>query len=116
MPSMVLRSPRLRRRIAWPAAALGVVAAAAVAVVVVPEHDGKPPAEHLRAGAVLPAAEVPLRAADRRAIDRTLDRFVVDAVAKRQPARAGGVVTRGIDPRRVYGYPARGTTFHDWTL
>src|SRR4051812_26581036 len=116
MSLMVFRSPRLRRRLAWAGGILAVAGAAGIAVALLPEHDGKRPPEHLRGSAVLPTRQVPLRTADRHAIDRTLDRFVLGAVAKRDPERARAVVARGIDPRTVFAYPARGTTFHDWTL
>src|SRR4051794_16082446 len=113
---MVSGSPRLRRRLAWGGGLAAVAAAAGIGLALVPEHHGKRGAEHPRPGALLPARPVPLRPADRRAIDRSLDRFVVDAVAKRDPARARSVLSRGIDPDGVYSYPARGRSFHDWTL
>src|SRR3954451_5813451 len=98
---MVFDSPRLRRRLPRGGAPAAVAAAAGIGLALVPEHGGKRAAEHLRPGAVLPAEQVPLRAADRRAIDRSLDRFVVDAVAKRNPERARSVLVRGIDPDGV---------------
>jgi hypothetical protein len=116
MSSMVLGSPRARRRLAWFGGFATVAAAVGIGLALVPEHDGKQPPGKLRAGAVLPERQVALRAADRRAIDRSLDRFVVEAVTKRNPTRARGVLAPGVDPRGVYSYPARGTSFHDWTL
>jgi hypothetical protein len=69
--------------------------------------------------------QVPLRAADRRAINRTLDAFVPAAVERKDPLAAYGLVTpllrssatreqwrRGDIP--VYPYPA--SKNRDWTL
>src|SRR4051812_31726913 len=104
---MVFRSPRVRRRLLWVGGFAAVAAAVGLGLALVPEHDGKPAPDRLRAGAVLPERQVALRVADRRAIDRSLDRFVLDAVARRNPRRARGVVAPGVDPRGVYSYPAR---------
>jgi hypothetical protein len=113
---MVLRSPRLRRRLAW----LGGLAAAAGLVVgvlsLLPEQSGKPPRDRLHGRATLPARQVPLRPAERRGIDATLDTLIGGAVAGRDPESARAVLPPGTDPRTVYRYPARGTRFHDWTL
>jgi hypothetical protein len=73
------------------------------------------------------AARPPLTAADRAAIDRTLDVFVPAAIARRHPERAFAVVTPRLrqDTRRaqwalgnlpVSPYPAVGTRFHAWTI
>src|SRR5436853_5286807 len=73
------------------------------------------------------AAPARLTAADRAAIDRTLDVFVPAAIARRHPERAFAVVTpklrqattraqwaRGNLP--VSPYPAVGKRFHGWTI
>jgi hypothetical protein len=67
-----------------------------------------------------------LTAADRRRIDQTLDRFIPAAVLRQSPAAAWALAgpelkssssladwRAGTSP--VPYYPARGTTFHDWT-
>lgn len=73
------------------------------------------------------ARRVPLTAADRRAIDALLDRFVPAALARRNPGDAFALSTpalqngstrsdwqRGAVP--VYPFSPRETTFHYWTL
>ena len=73
------------------------------------------------------AAGARLTAADRAAIDRTLDVFVPAAIARRHPERAFSVVTPHLrqDTKRaewargnlpVTPYPAVGTRFHAWTI
>jgi hypothetical protein len=77
--------------------------------------------------AVAPASAARVGAADRAAINRTLDAFVASAV-KRQDIGASfdlvtsqlrGGVTRAAWAKGdipVYPYPARGNHFHDWTV
>ena len=71
--------------------------------------------------------EVPLRPADRRAIDRALDRFVPAAVRRDDPALAYELVTPALRTGStraewatgtipVQPFPARGDRFHYWTL
>jgi len=73
------------------------------------------------------AARARLTAADRAAIDRTLDVFIPAAIARRHPERAFSVVTPHLrqDTKRaewargnlpVTPYPAVGTRFHAWTI
>ncbi len=106
--------------------------AALVAAGVAALPTGKPaaPAEPLsNEPAQLPPRERPLRlsAADRRAVNAVLDRFVPAAVKRRDGAAAYDLVTarlRGDDERQAWAqgalpvmqYPARGTRFHDWSL
>lgn len=123
-----MASPRIRRRLAY----LGVVllAAGVVALVIelVPGRNGV--TQHFSPGQVQRVTterQVPLTAADRRAIDRTLDRFVPAAVGRRNPLAAWAFSTRRLragSTRRgwargdvpVFPYPARGKRFHDWIL
>jgi hypothetical protein len=74
-----------------------------------------------------PAGAAPLSAADRHAIDRALDAFVNSAIKRRNVGASYNLVTpqfRGGTSRAawmkgnlpVYPYPARGTSFHEWTL
>jgi hypothetical protein len=120
-------SARARRRLVR----LGVVAIVgggiAIGVTVIPNHSGRT-VEHLRPGKpdlVAVDRQVPLRAPDRAAINRLLDRFVVTAVARRNPAEAFALATpalragttrtawnRGDVP--VQPLPVRGTRFHGW--
>jgi hypothetical protein len=82
----------------------------------------------LAAVAAAPAqAAYRLKPAERRAINATLDRFVVAAVQRRDLAVSYDLVTpvmrTGISRRawgngktNVMAYPARGTRFHGWTV
>lgn len=74
-----------------------------------------------------PPTPVPLRPADRRAIDASLDRFVPAAVKRRDPGLAYELVTPALRAGTsradwatgtipVQPFPARGRRFHDWTL
>jgi hypothetical protein len=89
---------------------LGVTALLAAALLLVP-----------------PANAARLSRADRAAIDRTIDAFVATAVRHRNVAAAYDLVTpafRGGMTRAewakgdipVYPYPARGTSWHGWTV
>jgi hypothetical protein len=79
------------------------------------------------AAAVLPASAYALTRADRAAINRTLDRFITTAVARKNVGASYTLATahlrqgmtraewaKGDIP--VYPFPVRGTRFHDWTL
>jgi hypothetical protein len=74
-----------------------------------------------------PAGAAQLSRADRQAINRTLDAFVASAVKRHDAGASYDLVTpqlragtsraawaKGSLP--VYPYPARGTSFHDWTI
>jgi len=74
-----------------------------------------------------PAGAARLPQAERNAINRTLDRFVNTAVKRQNVDSSWNLVTpelrAGISRSAwdkgnlpVYPYPARGTTFHDWTV
>jgi hypothetical protein len=123
-------SPRLRRRLGWLGAACLAAAALGTVVVVLPEKN----APRTEGAAPSPPdvsltdqRTVPLRKADRRAINRTLDRFVSTAVVRRHVADSYELATptlRAGTTRRqwaageipVYPYPAAGQQFHGWRL
>jgi hypothetical protein len=127
-------SPRARRRALKAAAALAVIAATAGLTQLLP--GGKQlssPAAPAPAAAVAPQPSsvlpknVPLRPADRRAIDRALDRFVPAAVRRSDPALAYDLVTPALRAGStraewatgtipVQPFPAQGSRFHHWTL
>ncbi len=76
---------------------------------------------------VAPAGAARLSGPDRRAINRTLDAFVNSAVKRRDVGASYDLVTaqfRGGTSRAawkkgtlpVYPYPARGRSFHEWTV
>jgi hypothetical protein len=129
-------SPRVRRRLAKVGVA-AVLTAGCVGAYAVVTGDGAtkaksypaaPPASAQAEPADVPAApqqEVRLSRRDKRAIDRTLDRFITLAVARRNPIAAFDVVgptlrsgttradwLKGDVP--VYPFPARDLHFHDW--
>jgi hypothetical protein len=120
-------SARTRRRLMI----LGVAAAAALGIWAfsilepAPKQVSSKPTEPGAPKIVGRDREVPLRRADRRAIDRTLDTFVPAAVERKDPAAAYRLATpslrrsatraewkRGDMP--VYPYPA--SERRDWTL
>jgi hypothetical protein len=79
------------------------------------------------APAVVAPRQQPLRAADRRAINATLDRFLPTAVARRHVADSYDLVTPGLRAGMtraawakgdipVYPYPLRPGRYHGWTL
>lgn len=113
---MVLRSPRLRRRLTWCGGLAAAAGLAAGVLALLPEQSGKPPPDRFHGRATLPQRQVALRPAERRAIDATLDAVVGGAVAGRDPERARAVLPPGTDPGTLYRFPARGTRFHDWRL
>jgi hypothetical protein len=83
-------SPRFRRRLAGWSALAGLAALVAVAIVLLPRGERAQPAPVATPGGapVVRERPAPLRPADRRAINRTLGRFVRDAVGRRDLASA----------------------------
>src|SRR5688572_16824526 len=123
-------SPRKRRRLARISLALVALAATAGAVVLLPDAPERLPERFSNEPAQLydPSSVVTtLPASDRRAIDRTLARFVEDAMGRRDlasayrlssPALRGGLTlaqwTAGEVP--VYPYTARPGSSKGWEL
>ena len=120
-------SPRARRRFVRLGIALAVVgtAAAIAALVRSPKQPSATPSKNAPP-AQLVKHSTHVSAADRRAIDRTLDQFIPAALDRTAPATAwrlsgpdlkGGSTLRewrhGTSP--IPYYPARGTSFHGWT-
>ena len=105
-----------------------VGAGIAVAALVIPNHSGRT-TQHLHAGKpyiVKVQKQVPVQAGDRAAIDHLLDRFVVDAVARRDPAAAYALATASLRAGTtradwkggtlpVQPLQARGSMFHGWS-
>ena len=128
--SIVPSSPRKRRRLARASCALILVAGIAVAAMLVPRGRSAKTAEPVPvadepAQTVAEQQEVRLTAADRRAINRTLDRFVVTAVTRKNPGAAWALAgpTLRADTTRadwakgdvpVFPFPAKGARFHGW--
>jgi hypothetical protein len=123
----LLASPKRRKRVAWLG---GAVAAAALVVVVVmlfpntngnlPQHFSNTPVQRVQAG-----KQVPVTPARRRALDALFDRFVPEAIERKDPAAAYHLVTfagragltheewlKGQLP--VAAFDAAGTTFHGY--
>jgi hypothetical protein len=126
----ILASPRRRKRLAW-AAGLGVLAVAVVlAVKALPEPKELPPETFSNRPAPnnpLDEKLVKVTRRDRTAIDAALDRFVPAAVARKRPADAYAVSTPNLRSQAtsrqwrigdipVHPFPARGRTFHGWTV
>jgi hypothetical protein len=123
---VVPSSARLRRRFIRVGVALALAGAVAAIVALVPDRTPRntappknaPPAEFVRQSKYVAPT-------DRRAIDRTLDRFIPAALNRSDPATAwhlagpglrGGTTLRewrhGTSP--IPYYPAAGRTFHHW--
>jgi hypothetical protein len=127
---LLLDSPRRRRRLLWAAGFAMLAILVGIAAKAMPNGEELPAETFGAQRAVdVPAEEklVKLTRRDRTAINRTLDRFVPAAVARRNPADAYAVSTpnlRGQATARqwrtgdipVHPFPARGRTFHGWTL
>ena len=120
-------SPRARRRFVRLGIALAVVGAIAAIAALVrsPKQPSATPSKNAPP-AQLVKQSTHVSAADRRAIDRTLDQFIPAALSGASPATAwrlsgpqlkGGTTLRqwrnGTSP--IPHYPARGTMFHNWT-
>jgi hypothetical protein len=123
-------SPRRRRRLAW-GAGLGVLALAVViGTKAMPGAKEMPPETFSNRQAVDVLANeklVKVAPRDRSAINKTLDRFVPAAVARKNPAAAYAVSTPNLRSQAtarqwrtgdipVHPFPARGRTFHGWTV
>jgi hypothetical protein len=115
-----------RRRIV-----IGLVVVAAVALVISTFPSGGRVGNSQPSGPAQPIAqpphEVPLTAANRRAINRTLDQFVPLAVRRQDPSKAFALTTstlRGTSTPAdwatgtmpVLAYPAAGHHWHGWKL
>lgn len=90
-----------------------------------PKHESDAPNEQGSNKLVFREHQVPLRRAERRALNRLLDEFIPAAVERKNPAAAYRLATRGLresatraEWRRgdipVYPYPA--SKHRDWTL
>jgi len=125
---LVPASPRTRRRLVRFAIVAIVAAGIAIGVLAIPNHSGRV-TQRFRPGevdVVKVEKQVPLQARDRRAINRLLDRFVVAAVARRDPSSAYALATSALragtssaEWRRgslpVQPLAVRGSRFHGWT-
>jgi hypothetical protein len=123
---VVPSSPRLRRRLTRVGAALALGGAVAAAVLLVPDRTPRntaPPKNAPRAQVVKQSTYV--APADRRAIDRTLDRFLPAALGRTDPEQAWNLAGPGLKggatlrewrhgASSVPYYPPRGKTFHHW--
>lgn len=120
-------SPRSRRRLVRIAVVVVLLLAGAAIALLIPTKKAANPApagnEGLAQLAAAPKTHIP--AAERRAIDSTLDRFIPAAVEGNDPAAAWALAgpelrsgsslaawRSGSSP--VPAYPATGTTFHAW--
>jgi hypothetical protein len=120
-------SHRARRRLVWVAALAGLLVAGVGIVALIPSH-GPPAGAPLgsEGKAQLAVASSRVSAAERRAIDRVLDRFIPASLGRKDADLAWSLAgpelrsssslkkwRAGSTP--VPAYPVRGTTFHDWT-
>jgi hypothetical protein len=126
----LLASPRRRRRLLWAAGLAVLVIAVGLGAKAMPGGKDLPPETFGKQQVVdVVATEklVKLTRRDRAAINRTLDRFVPAAVARKNPADAYAVSTPNLRSQAtahqwrtgnipVHPFPARGQMFHGWTL
>jgi hypothetical protein len=122
----LLQSPRRRRRVLWGSAlALGAAAAAAV-VVLVPERNSAKESFSDQPAQVVQNLDLRLRPAERRQIQHTVDRFVLAALDRSDPALAwklAGPDLRGSTTARdwvagrmpIPAFLVKGTHFPGWT-
>ncbi|HZQ80790.1 MAG TPA: hypothetical protein VFB25_02315 [Gaiellaceae bacterium] len=126
---LVPASPRARRRLVWVAVPVVVAAIAGTVIAVLPS---KSPPKSKNVAAPTPTVQqlagAPaqrLTAADRRAIDATLDAFIPAGVARKNLAAAWALAGPELRSAQTHAqwlagttpipqYPAAGTTFHDW--
>jgi hypothetical protein len=123
-------SPRRRRRLAWGAGLVALALVVMLAVKVMPGGKEQPPETWSNSRVVdVLAGEKPVRVTkrDRAEINAALDRFVPAAVARRNPVDAYAVATPNLRSQAtsrqwrvgdipVHPFPARGRTFHGWTV
>jgi hypothetical protein len=124
---VVPSSPRARRRFFRVGAAVVVIGAIAGIAIGIrsPKQPSAAPAKNAPRAQLVKQSKY-VSAADRRAIDQTLDRFIPAALSGSAPATAwrlsgpelkGGTTLsewrHGTSP--IPHYPARGKTFHNWT-
>jgi hypothetical protein len=126
----LLDSPRRRRRLLWATGFAVLAIVVTIAAKAMPKAEELPPETFGRQRAVDILAEeklVKVTPRDRAAINKTLDRFVPAAVARRNPAGAYAVSTPNLRSQAtarqwrtgdipVHPFPARGRTFHGWTV
>lgn len=89
-------SPRRRRRLIGLSAVAFVVASAAAVIVLLPKGEKIQEQLSSRPAQVAEPAHARLRSADRRAINATLDRFIVAALDRRDPAAAWALAGPGL--------------------
>ena len=124
---MLSSSPRFRRRLTWLGGLVVLAGVGAAALLVIPARSDHIPQrfDSQPAQLVKDERQVSLNARDRRAIDALLDRFVVDAVGRRDPGAAyymASAAMRASVPRRAWirgDIPVQpldvlGTRFHGW--
>jgi hypothetical protein len=124
--SLVPSSPRVQRRLKRLGIVLAVAGAVAAIMLLIPNPKGPNPAPAKNA----PRAQVASRStsvtrSERRAIDRTLDRFIPAALDRTSPQTAWALSGPGLrggstleqwrhGTSPVPYYPASGRTFHGW--
>lgn len=121
------QSARARRRLLRGALLGGVVAVVAVVVIAIPSRHAANPKANGNEGPAQLAVATPQRVspADRRAINRTLDRFVPAGVARKSPATAWALAGPELKSGTTLAawkagnspipyYPVLEKTFHTW--
>lgn len=123
------QSARARRRLFRGGLLGGVVAIVALVVILIPNHQPPSPKPSGNEGPaqLASAAALQVSPADRRAINRTLDRFVPAGVARKSPARAWALAGPELKTGSTLAawkagnspipyYPVLEKTFHTWRI
>jgi hypothetical protein len=121
-----LESPRRRRRLLWLGICVVGVAAVTTTILLLPERSSRPESFSDEPAQVVEQRQPRLSVVDRTSIERTVDRFVIAALDRSNPALAwklAGPDLRGSTTARdwvegrmpIPPFRARGRHFHGWT-
>jgi len=121
-----LDSPRRRRRLLWIGICVVGAAAVTTTILLLPGRSSRPQAFSDQPAQVVEQRHPRLSAADRTSIEQTVDRFVIAALDRSNPALAwklagpdlrGSTTARDWDAGRmpIPPFRVRGRHFHGWT-
>ena len=91
----LLASPRMRRRLGWLAAMLGLVGVIGLLVVLIPGRPDEPEAPLVDGGYVPPEPEVPLRRRNRDLVEPldVASKFILTAVARKNVGQSWEIIS-----------------------
>jgi hypothetical protein len=123
---LIPESPRRRRHLFWLSVSACVVVSAAAVIVLLPKGHAIPERVSNEPAQVAEQGSTRLSPVDRRRIAATLDRFLVAALDRRDPAAAWALAGPGLRGSSTLAdwaagkmpipvYPARGAHFRGWS-